>query len=202
MIERHPDVFRSQETQSLVEELVTLDSNGSATRAEFYQSAEQQLGLASGASAILLRHFERHFPESCVAMPHTVDTLDALRARGVKIGLITNGRAVMQNRKIDGLGIRSHLDSVVISGDLGIRKPDPRIFAAALDELSVDSSSAAYVGDNPEPDIRGARRSGMCAVWRRDEWWSETEEADLVIDDLSELVSGLDRIGLKQRGLA
>ena len=191
MIERHPEIFRDQATDSRVGELVTLDSNGSAARAEFYQSVERHLGLASGASSILLQHFERHFPESCVPMPHVTDTLDALRERGVKVGLITNGRALMQNRKIDGLGIRPLLDSVVISGDLGVRKPDPRIFAAALEDLAVDPSSAAYVGDNPEPDITGAKRSGMFAVWRRDEWWPEPEEADLVIDDLSQLIPGL-----------
>lgn len=190
-IERHPNIFRNQATDSLVGELVKLDLNGSAARIEFYRGVERHLELASGASSILQEDFERHFPESCVPMPHLTDTLDALRERGLKVGLITNGRALMQNRKIDGLGIRPYLDSVVISGDLGVRKPDPRIFAAALEDLAVDPSAAAYVGDNPEPDITGAKRSGMCAVWRRDEWWPEPEEADLVIDDLNELIPGL-----------
>jgi putative hydrolase of the HAD superfamily len=191
MIGQHPTMFRGGVHETLVNELVELDRNGVADRREFYGAIERHLGLAAGSGTILLHYFEEQFPESCVPMPRLTDTLDSLRERGVKIGLITNGRALMQNRKIDGLGIRPLLDSVVISGDLGVRKPDPRIFAAALEDLAVASASAAYVGDNPEADILGAKRSGMFAVWRRDEWWPEPEDADLVIDDLSELIPGL-----------
>ena len=191
MIGRHPKIFRDGVSETLVNELLKLDRNGFADRREFYSSIERHLGLAAGSGSILLHYFEEQFPESCVPMPRVTDTLGSLRERGVKVGLITNGRALMQNRKIDGLGIRPLLDSVVISGDLGVRKPDPRIFAAALEDLAVAPASAAYVGDNPEPDILGAKRSGMFAVWRRDQWWPEPEEADLVIDDLSELIPGL-----------
>ena len=172
-------------------ELLDLDQNGLADRPEFYRSIEEHLGLAAGASSVFFQYFEQHFPETCVPMPGVMETLDSLRSLGVKVGLITNGRPLIQTRKIDGLGIRHLLDSIVISGDLKIRKPDPRIFAAALEELAVDASSAAYVGDNPEPDILGAKRSGMLAVWRRDSWWREPREADLVIDDLIELIPKL-----------
>jgi putative hydrolase of the HAD superfamily len=191
MIGRHPKMFGCGVNETLVNELLELDRNGFADRREFYSSVERHLGLAAGSGSILHRTFEEYFPESCVPMSRVTDTLDSLRERGVKVGLITNGRALMQNRKVDGLGIRPHLDSVVISDDLGVRKPDRRIFAAALEGLAVAASSAAYVGDNPEADVFGAKRSGMFAVWRRDQWWPEPKEADLVIDDLSQLIPGL-----------
>ena len=59
-----------------------LDSNGVANRAEFYRSVERHPGSASGASSILLQYF--------VPMPQVTETLDALRERGVKVGLFVS----------------------------------------------------------------------------------------------------------------
>ena len=113
--------------------------------------------------------------------------LEALRRAGLKLGLITNGRVLIQERKIDGLGIRRLLDVVVISEAAGVRKPDPRIFSQALTQLDIGPSAAAYVGDNPEVDIVGAKRSGLVAIWKRDSFWAQPSDADWVIDDLADL---------------
>jgi putative hydrolase of the HAD superfamily len=115
-------------------------------------------------------------------------TLEALRSAEVRLGLITNGRRSVQGRKVDGLGIRRFLDVVLISESIGVRKPDPRIFAEALAQLGISPASAAYVGDNPEVDVVGSRRSGLLAVWKRDRYWAEPRDVDWIIDDLGELV--------------
>lgn len=188
LIERHPDVFCDTGDRDRVAELVELDRNGFADRGEYYQSVESHLGLKPGSARTLWRYFERNFPEECVALPNLIESVEKLRARGLKLGLITNGRVSIQSRKIDGLAIRPYFESIVVSEAVGIEKPDPRIFAIALAELDVPASAAAYVGDNPEPDVLGAKASGMLAVWRRDPFWPEPIEADRVIDDLAELV--------------
>jgi putative hydrolase of the HAD superfamily len=94
----------------------------------------------------------------------------------------------VQGRKVDGLGIRHFLDAVVISESIGIRKPDPGIFAEALAQMGVSPASAVYVGDNPDVDIVGAKRIGLLAVWKRDPYWTEPRDVDWVIDDLTELL--------------
>ena len=89
---------------------MTLDANGTLPRNVFFQRVETELELPAGSGAQLRADFEAHFPEDCVPAPHLHATLEALRAAGLKLGLITNGRIVMQTRKIDGLGIRPLLD--------------------------------------------------------------------------------------------
>jgi putative hydrolase of the HAD superfamily len=163
-----------------LERIVTLDANGTLPRNVFFPRVETELGLPTGSWSRLRDDFEAHFPEDCVPAPHLHSTLEALRAAGLKLGLITNGRIVMQTRKIDGLGIRKLFGTVVISEAAGVKKPDPRIFALALKELDVDPSRAAYVGDNPEADIAGARASGLLTIWKRDDFWPGVAAADWV----------------------
>jgi putative hydrolase of the HAD superfamily len=170
-----------------IDRMLAFDDNGYAPRDEFYQRVASTLHLPPGASAQLRADFEAHFPETCVGLPNLHVTLERLQEVGLKLGLITNGRALIQGRKIDGLGIRRYLDVVVISEVAGVRKPDPRIFATALRQLGVEPVNAAYVGDNPEVDVIGAKSSGLFAIWKRDHFWAEPVAADWVIDDLAEL---------------
>lgn len=187
-LQRHRSLFRSGSAERYVSRLLELDENGTLDRDLFHQQAEAEFGLSVESSGVLRDDFEHHFPESCVLFPNVFETLDALRRRGLKLGLTTNGRELIQGRKIDRVGLREYLDDIVISEAVGLRKPDPRIFSLALDNLDVDASSAVFVGDHPESDIGGARRCGMRTAWRRDTFWEEPPEADWVVDDLSELL--------------
>jgi putative hydrolase of the HAD superfamily len=170
-----------------INRMMVIDDNGNCPRADFYRQIEAEFCLPRGASSRLLEDFEAHFPETCIAVPNLYPTLKALRDARLRLGLITNGRNSIQGRKIDRLGIRHFLDVVLISESIGVRKPDSRIFAEALAQLGIAPRAAVYVGDNPEVDIIGAKRSGLLAVWRRDPFWAEPDDADWIIDDLAEL---------------
>jgi putative hydrolase of the HAD superfamily len=63
--------------------------------------------------------------------------INQLKQRGFKLGIITNGSVHWQHAKIDFAGIRSHFDTIVVSDEVGIKKPDSLIFQMALDRLSV-----------------------------------------------------------------
>ena len=170
-----------------IDRMVAIDDNGNRPRADFHREVEAEFGLPRGASSRLREDFEAHFPETCVPAPNLYATLETLRNAQLRLGLITNGRSVIQGRKIDGLGIRRFLDVVLISESIGIRKPDPRIFAEALARLGMAPAAAVYVGDNPEVDILGAKRSGLLTVWRRDAYWVEPDGVGWAINDLGEL---------------
>lgn len=186
-VARRAELFASRRTVD-IDRMIAIDDNGCCPRADFYRKIEVEFGLAPGTSSQLLADFEARFPETCVPATSLYSTLEGLRSSQLRLGLITNGRCSVQGRKVDGLGIRHFLDVVVISESIGVRKPDPRIFADALTQMGVSPASAVYVGDNPEVDIVGARRSGLFAVWKRDPYWSEPRDVDWIIDDLAELL--------------
>ncbi len=99
-----------------------------------------------------------------VVFPETREVLDDLRG-DYRLALLTNGAPDLQREKLRGSGLSDYFDAVVVSGDLGIGKPDPRIFARVLGGLGCAPERAAMVGDNPARDIAGALACGIYAVW-------------------------------------
>ena len=92
-------------------------------------------------------------------------TLDAVRAAGMKVGLITNGPGWLQRDKIARFGVERYMDVIAIEGEFGCGKPEPAIFRHALTTVGVDPAEAWHVGDNLYADIGGAQGAGMQGVW-------------------------------------
>ncbi len=86
-------------------------------------------------------------------------TLETLRARGLRFGLISNFDRRLYTI-LDHLSLREFFDAIVISSEVGADKPDPAIFQAALARLDVSAAEAIHVGDDPEKDW-GAEASGL-----------------------------------------
>lgn len=91
--------------------------------------------------------------------------LDALEAAGVRVGMITNGAASVQRRKLGAVGLVERLDPLVISGETGIRKPDPVIFEIALHRAAVTPDRAWFVGDHLWHDVQAADAAGLHTAW-------------------------------------
>jgi putative hydrolase of the HAD superfamily len=97
---------------------------------------------------------------------HAVELLADLRAAGVRTALLTNGPSWMQRHKVDVLELEPQLDAIAISEEIGVAKPDPAAFAAALELLGAAPRETVMVGDHVELDVRGALRAGLLgAVW-------------------------------------
>lgn len=98
---------------------------------------------------------------------HTTSTLRSIHRRGYKIGLICNtGRSpgVTLRQLLDRFGVLSYFDATIFSDEVGWRKPDRRIFAAAAEKLRMDISNIVHIGDDPERDVWGAKQAGMRAI--------------------------------------
>lgn len=89
--------------------------------------------------------------------------LEALAMRGLKLGVISNFEPWLRD-VLELQGVAHLFDAVVISGVVGIAKPDPGIFHAALAEAGVEAAEAVHVGDQPEIDAKAAAAVGMAPV--------------------------------------
>lgn len=99
------------------------------------------------------------------AIPNAPETILSLKNHGFKIALITNGRTENQKRKIQLCNISTSLDIVLISEEVGIRKPDKEIFELALELSKTHFSEAVMIGDSWDSDIEGALAANIEAVW-------------------------------------
>lgn len=92
--------------------------------------------------------------------------LDALRARGLKLGLVSNAfdPEWLLLRDLEQMGLAERLDVAVFSSAVGIRKPHHAIFEDALDRLGVAPECVLFVGDRLYEDVRGAGNLGMTTV--------------------------------------
>ena len=108
--------------------------------------------------------FNYDFGKHIVMLDGALEVLREIKKRGYILGCITNGVSSLQNIKLDTAGIREMFDVVVVSGDIGIYKPDRRIFDEAIIRAGIENSQALYVGDHPVNDIQGALGADMKAV--------------------------------------
>lgn len=103
-------------------------------------------------------------PEAWRLYPETRATLDTLRDRGYRLGVISNFDIRLFGL-LDGLGIAGHFDPIVASSRAGAAKPDPAIFRHALTKCGANAEQAVHIGDTYELDVLGAHAAGVAAIF-------------------------------------
>ena len=105
------------------------------------------------------------------------EVLRKLTKARCKVALIANDEDATSARNIvTSTGLKEYFDAIVVSGELGIEKPDRRIFEAALNVLGVKAENAVMVGNRVDTDIVGANRLGMGSVWFK---WNDRYPASI-----------------------
>ena len=107
-------------------------------------------------------------------------------AASAPLALVSNHTTTAQLRKIARLELEPYLTAIVTSEEVGVEKPDARIFRAALDALGVDAPRAVMIGDDAAVDIAGARAVGLRTVLTT-EFGAATAPADVVVSSLAEV---------------
>jgi putative hydrolase of the HAD superfamily len=130
---------------------------------------------------------------------HTHALLEALRARGLKLGLVSNAfdPGWLLHRDLEQMGLGERLDFAVFSSEVGKRKPHPEIFERALSELGVEAGDAVFVGDRLYEDVRGAGELGMTtvqALWFRADEHPEGGEPDFQAFTQMDVLNVVDRL--------
>ncbi len=127
----------------------------------------EQLGiqLDDGTVAVLEARRLTQMCRSWRLFPDALRCLDWLRAAGLKVAAVTNASGPQQHTKIAAMGLTRYFDVVVIAGEVGVAKPDPRIFHDACQRLQVQPHQAVHIGDRLDLDACGARDAGLHGVW-------------------------------------
>ena len=127
--------------------------------------------------------------------------LEALRSRGLKLGLVSNAfdPGWLLHRDLEQMGVAERIDFAVFSSELGRRKPHPEIFQHALDALGVEASEAMFVGDRLYEDVRGSNEAGMTSVQAL---WFRADESDEGGEPDHQAFTQMDVLNLADRLLA
>lgn len=131
-------------------------------------SACEHLNRALVVAAGIAAYHDTKFRE-LAPFPGVVELFRELGDAGVRLGVITHGLSVKQAEKLVRLKLVPYLDAkaIFISDQIGISKPNPKLYLTALRALNLPASRVMYVGDNPHNDVAPSKLSGMVAVWAR-----------------------------------
>ena len=144
---------------------LALDRNGHMHKSVVYPALLAEFGGDAAAAAELLEDYRQRSCDHARGFPGMAQTLEALRGKGLKLGIVSNGEADFQMRNIKALALEGMVDTILISEAEGLRKPEAAIFFRAAERVGVRPGECLFVGDNPEADILGAHGAGMKTAW-------------------------------------
>nr|WP_315729511.1 MULTISPECIES: HAD family hydrolase [unclassified Bradyrhizobium] len=109
--------------------------------------------------------FTAYREEQMFVFPGAHEAIDELKARGVRLALVTNGAADMQRAKIERFALAHRFDHIQIEGEHGFGKPEERAYRHAMEALGVAPQDTWMVGDNLEWEITAPQKLGIYAIW-------------------------------------
>lgn len=153
-------------------------------------------GCKAPYDKVLARHLDRVYLE-CLGqlgtlVPGARDLLLYLRKKGYKTGVLSNGFHEVQHNKLHSAGIDDLIDLVVLSDDIGINKPDSRLFDYAVNSAGTDPQHSLMIGDNPDTDIAGAIRSGWHSIYFNRDGQQPSLPADCGAIEITSLRQAMD----------
>ena len=142
--------------------------------------------------------FMEAFQKIAVPFPTVDDMLTKFQEQGYKVGLLTNGEAVIQRGKVKMIGLENAFDKILAGEEMGVQKPAIHPFEEMAKCLGCTPDQMVYVGDNPLNDVEAARRAGCIPVWVKvsgKDWnYSEYEKPCYEVNDVLELPALLKQI--------
>lgn len=142
-------------------------TESSATGAAYLRYVLEELGLVDAPTVAAMTDWRARYNPP-VGLFNTIEpaaepALRLARGAGLRTAVISNSNGSVRSI-LDDLGLLPYLDFVVDSGEVGVEKPDPRIFRLALERAGVEAAEARYVGDLYSIDVQGARAAGIETV--------------------------------------
>jgi putative hydrolase of the HAD superfamily len=165
---------------------------------ELFQTAYTNIGyhLPDALLRELIELDHEVLRQSVRIEPASLGVLEELRAKGYKLGVVSNVTQLPEllHHDLVEFGIKERVDSIALSCEIGIRKPRPQIFTHVLEELDVKPTEAVFVGDRLVDDIAGAHALGMRAILThqyRQEEPDEDLKPDAIVRNVTEVPAAI-----------
>jgi putative hydrolase of the HAD superfamily len=190
--QKHLALVDLQGADEAVAELIALDADGRISKDVMFSTLKDRYSHLTEDVTTLAAAFREQLLGYLPPLEDGAARLiDALDAAGMPWGIDTNG-SMTQLRKVEKLDLVARAACIVISDDVGARKPDPAIFHAAAARIGIAPARILVVGDHPAADVAGAVRARMQTAWLRRgrEWPAHSIEAvpNVIVDALDELL--------------
>ncbi|MFH9425453.1 HAD family hydrolase [Streptomyces sp. NPDC017529] len=157
--------------------------------AEDFVRLRTVFGLESPA-AHLWQEYAALIAAAATCRTDVLEGLARLRAAAWTIGIVTNGTSGIQRAKLTATGIAELVDGVAVSGDMEMRKPDPRLFELAARRCGRSLADGGWmIGDDPAGDIAGGHQAGLRTIWLRGLPWPDgLKTAHHTVDDVTDAI--------------
>jgi putative hydrolase of the HAD superfamily len=137
-----------------------------AARREVVRLALLELGVKNATLAARIGDAYGHHRDAGIEpLPDAIDTVRWLKASGCALALLTNGAGPAQRKKIARFGLAEFFDTILVEGEIGFGKPDPRVYQLALSRLGLAPRDAWMAGDNLEWDVAAPQQLGLFTIW-------------------------------------
>ncbi|MEW2635406.1 HAD family hydrolase [Streptomyces sp. NPDC048389] len=155
-----------------------------------FERLRQELALEAPAAQL----WDEYVTGIAAGVPRRQDViegLEQLRSAGWSLCILTNGAADIQRAKVAAAGFTDAVDAIVISEEIGARKPEPDAFHVAVARCGGAPSARAWmVGDNPAGDIGGALQAGLRTIWLRGRPWpDDLPTPHHAVDDVTQAIT-------------
>lgn len=112
----------------------------------------------------IIAFWNKHFPYCFSVNEDRINIVNEIKSQ-VKVAIITNGTVHRQKAKIMSTNLHHYFETIIISDEVGVSKPDKRIFELALNMLNVQPEDTLFVGDDLERDIGGCQNANIKGIW-------------------------------------
>lgn len=183
--------IKGEELEKRKEDMRVTGKGGYVNRVEWCTLLCKMWGWKDAPPAEeLAEHYDNTFGDHNVIFDNSIPLLKELKSRGYITGVITNGPSYLQNHKLETSGLKPYLDIIIVSGDYGVHKPNPKLFSLTAKKLGLKEEECVYVGDHPVNDIEGAMSAGMKAVRMNFGWFKGVDlRKDVpVIEDIIDVL--------------
>ncbi len=181
--------------EGILQQCLTWDQYGTINKRFVYEQLITKYKLDASMIDVMVDRWYDDFHLYNELFSGSIDLLKRLKEKYL-LGIITNGDSRCQHLKLDVTGVREYMDSIIVSGDKGIHKPDVAIFEDMASSLNIELSEMIYVGDTYINDIMGSQLAGCHSIWLWTDPYRVVPEGVyriLTLDDVESVIALIDK---------